>query len=80
MTVRLAEDGAILLEGPCPSEEAEVLLRFLLEAPGSTVDWSSCDHAHTAVVQVLLAVRPILRGPPRAPFLAKWIAPILRGP
>ncbi|WP_284943686.1 hypothetical protein [Acidisoma cladoniae] len=79
MTVRLADDGAIILAGLCPSEDAEVLLRFLLETPAAPVDWTACEQAHTAVIQVLMAARPILRGPAGAPFLAKWIEPSLTG-
>jgi hypothetical protein len=78
MTVRLADDGAIILAGICPSEDAEVLLRFLLETPEAPVDWTACEYAHTAVIQVLMAARPILRGPAGAAFLSRWVEPILR--
>ena len=74
MTVRLAADGTVQLEGACPIEDAEVLQRVLLAAPGATVDWRTCTAAHTAVVQILLAAKPILRGPPGDEFLRKCIA------
>ena len=73
MSVTRTEDGRILLEGVCPIEEAEALLRYLSEVPGAIVDWSGCDYAHTAVIQVLLAARPPIAGRPADPFLDKHI-------
>jgi hypothetical protein len=77
MTVRTAGDGTIVLEGRCPVDDAEDLLRLLLLDPSSAVDWRTCDDAHTAVIQVLLAARPKVLGPPRAMLLSKWIEPII---
>jgi hypothetical protein len=79
MTVRLNDDGAIVLEGICPAEDAEPLQRLLLEHPGAAVDWRMCDEVHTAVLQVLLAARPSIKGPPRAAFLQHFIGPALPG-
>jgi hypothetical protein len=78
MTVRALDDATIELADACPAEDAERLLRQLLERPGSTVDWRSCDDAHAAVVQVLLASGAAVRGPPRGPFLSRFVAPLLR--
>jgi hypothetical protein len=69
MTIFVSDDGIIELQGSCPNEEAEVLLQHLLARPDATVDWQACQWAHTAVVQVLLAARPKLRGPAPAGFL-----------
>ncbi len=77
MTVRLDADGAIVLEGICPVEDAEPLQRLLLEHPNAAVDWRLCDAAHTAVLQVLLVARRAIEGPPRAAFLQHFILPIL---
>lgn len=77
MTVRLAEDATLRLEGNCPMEDAEVLLWHLLESPGATVDWRACERLHTAVVQVLLASGAPLLGPPAGAFLRHWLEPIL---
>ena len=77
MTVRLNVDGAIVLEGICPVEDAEALQRLLLEHPNAAVDWRVCEAAHTAVLQVLLVARPAIKGPPRAAFLQHFIVPIL---
>jgi hypothetical protein len=76
LTIRL-EDGILHIEGICPVEEAETLLERLLDEPGLPVDWSGCRHLHTAVLQVLMAVRPPLRGTPDDAFLRRWIEPVL---
>ena len=77
MTVRAAADGCIELVGICPSGDAEALLQLLLADPGATVDWRQCSAAHTAVVQVLMAARPTLRGPPAGTSLRDWVGPAL---
>jgi hypothetical protein len=77
MTVRVAEDGRIVLGGNCPVEDAETLLRLLLADPAAVVDWCVCEQAHMAVVQVLLACGRTTRGPPQAIFLSKWVEPLL---
>lgn len=77
MTVRLGDESQIVLEGDCPAEDAEILLGRLLALPQATVDWRLCDHTHTAVVQVLLASRATLRGPPRGAFLRDVLEPCL---
>ena len=68
MTV-VMQAGTIVLEGHCASGDAEELLQLLLAAPSADVDWRACEGAHTAVVQVLLAARRTLLGPPRNPTL-----------
>jgi hypothetical protein len=49
----------------------------LLLDSAAMIDWRDCDHAHTAVVQLLLAAHRITRGPPRSTFLRVWIEPLL---
>ena len=79
MSVR--RDGDLIrLEGACPVEEAETLAALLLAHPGTGIDWSACTGMHTAVVQVLLRLRPPLHGPCTAPFAARWLAPLLGQP
>jgi hypothetical protein len=63
MTVAL-KGGTIFLERHCAPGEAEELLQLLLAAPSADIDWRACEGAHTAVVQVLLAARRPLLGPP----------------
>jgi hypothetical protein len=73
MTVRASADGAILLEGSCPGEDAEALLQQLLAAPTAAVDIRRCDSAHTAVIQVLMAFKPKLLGPPGNHPMWQWV-------
>jgi hypothetical protein len=77
MTVRVEGGGSIVLEGTCPIEDAEPLLHFLTTVPGPTVDWRSCDWAHTAIIQILLASRVPLQGPPRGALLRDVIEPLI---
>lgn len=62
----------MVLAGVCPVEDAEPLLQLLQAAPAASVDWSGCSRLHTAVFQVILAVRPPLTGPCGDPFVARW--------
>ncbi|AWN47055.1 hypothetical protein DK419_12645 [Methylobacterium terrae] len=79
MTVR-REGDLIRLEGACPVEEAETLAALLLAGPDLAVEWSGCTFLHTAVVQVLLRLRPPLRGTCGDAFAARWLAPRLSVP
>lgn len=78
MGIRFEEETAYL-EGVVAVEEAESLLEWIQAHPGRPVTWSDCDHLHTAVLQVLLALEPEVRGQPRNAFLARWVAPHLPG-
>lgn len=77
MSVRLKSPGVIELSGRCGADDAEVLQQHLLATPGATVEWSDCEHLHSAVVQVLLVGAPRMRGSPKNGFLTAHIAPIL---
>ena len=74
MTVRVTKKGPILLEGVCAIEDAEVLLAGLLANPGTDIDWSGCEQAHTAVIQILMAVHPKIIGWPTNPFFRTHLA------
>ena len=78
MTVRLVGPSMIALEGDCPIEDAEALLQALLETPDATVDWTACDAAHTAVIQLLMISRATVTGVPRGEFLRARVADALR--
>ena len=80
MTVRVSTDGTIELGGICPIEDAETLQRHLLDMPGAVVDWRACVQAHTAVIQVLVASRAKLTGPPAGEFLRTRLDPLLQSP
>jgi hypothetical protein len=77
MTVNLKADGVIELSGRCDIEDAEVVQRHLLAAPGATVEWGGCEHLHSAVLQVLLVGKPQVRGSPANAFLKTHIAPLV---
>ncbi|KLK90497.1 hypothetical protein AA309_25470 [Microvirga vignae] len=76
MSVRL--DGTIIvLEGICRVDDAEPLLRWLQADPGRIIDLSDAEHLHAAVLQVLMALKPGLRGAAKDAFLRDWITPAL---
>jgi hypothetical protein len=77
LTVRLVSGLVIELEGICPIEDAEPLLRHLLSTPHATVDWRACEQAHTAVIQILLAAGVPLRGPPAGAILRDHVEPLI---
>lgn len=76
MSVRL-EGNVILLEGMCRVEDAEPLLGWLQAEQTRIVDLTQAEHLHAAVLQVLMALRPALRGPCRDRFIQEWITPAL---
>jgi hypothetical protein len=77
MSVQLSAAGVIVRAGRCGVEDAEVLQRHLLAAPGSTVEWTACELLHASVMQVLLVGGPRVQGEPNAEFLRTHIAPLL---
>lgn len=80
MTVRTGEAEQIVLEGTCPSEEAEVLLQRLLATPEAVVDLQRCESLHAAVIQVLLAAKPNLQLPPMDTAVGRWVRAVLLPP
>ena len=75
MPIRCVDD-TVFLEGVCAVEDAEIVLEHL-QSGARVIDWSDCTHLHSACFQVMLAARPPMRGVPRNPELARWLAPIL---
>ena len=73
MSVSLNPTGTIIVAGHCAVEEAEQLLQLLQQFPSARVDWTQCTGLHTAVLQVIFAVRPALTGPCGDPFVAAWV-------
>ena len=80
MTVILTDDRTVRLEGICTIEDAEALLRRLSDDPDAEVDWSECNQAHAAVIQVLLAARPRMIGAPRDAFLRAHVSGLINAP
>ncbi len=78
MTVLRGEDGAIALSGDCSVEDAETLLGLLNATPSAAIDWTLCEGAHTAVIQVLLAAGAVPDGPPLSQLLRDIVEPALK--
>lgn len=78
MSVRL-NGSIIIMEGLSRVEEAEPLLAWLQADGSRIVDLTKAEHVHAAVLQVLMALRPIIRGTGRDDFIQHWIAPALTG-
>lgn len=76
MSVRL-ETEIVHLTGDCRVEDAEPLLGFLQSGPDRVVDVREAGHLHTAVVQVLLALKPQVIGPTRDLFTQSWLMPFI---
>jgi anti-anti-sigma regulatory factor len=79
MSVR-RDGNVIVLEGACRVEDAEPLLGWLQADRGLTVDLTEAEHLHTAVLQVLMALRPALRGTAGDAFIREWLTPALSEP
>lgn len=75
MTVRRSDNGAIVLEGVCPVEDAEPLLQLLQTAPGAEMNWTQCRQLHTAVLQIILASGRSPTGRCGDSFVADFWAP-----
>lgn len=69
--------GAIRLEGDCTLEDSEILVQMLSLSHPAVVDWRDCTGIHTAVLQILIASKVKLVGPPASAFLQRHIDPLL---
>lgn len=75
MSVEL-ESGRIWLRGRCGVEEAETLLRVVSENPGLPI-FLSASQIHTALWQLLIAMRPAIEGTAPNDFSARFILPFI---
>lgn len=73
MPMDLSETVATLT-GICEVADAEPLLVWLQAHPQGQVDVSRCEHAHTAIVQVLMAAQPTLVGMPAGAGERAWLS------
>ncbi|MEE1655509.1 hypothetical protein VB618_04800 [Microvirga sp. CF3062] len=71
------DGNVIVLEGACRVEDAEPLLAWLQADRGLIVDLSGAEHLHAAVLQILMAMRPALKGSARDAFIREWLTPVL---
>jgi hypothetical protein len=74
MSLRLDQDGTIVLHGDCLVDEAEPLHRMLLSDPAARVDWTQCNHLHSAILQLILAARPTVTPRCGDSFVDRWIS------
>ena len=77
MTVHREDNGAIVLDGACPVEDAEPLLQLLQTMPAAEVDWRRCRQLHTAVLQLVLASGRAPIGPCGDAWVEQWLGPKL---
>jgi hypothetical protein len=73
MTVHRGDNGAIVLDGVCPVEDAEPLLQMLQSTPAAELDWRQCRQLHTAVLQLVLASGRTPIGPCGDAWVAQWL-------
>lgn len=73
MGIQYLEEHACL-EGTVTVDDAEALSAWLLEQPKPAVHLGNCTHLHSAVLQVLLALRPVVLVPPPDPMLSQVLA------
>ncbi|MDO6416713.1 hypothetical protein Q4F19_20175 [Sphingomonas sp. BIUV-7] len=67
----------ISIVGHAAVEDAEPLLAALHEDSSRTVDLHQAVRLHTALVRLLLALRPRIVGVPTDPFFATYLLPLL---
>jgi hypothetical protein len=67
----------IRIVGNAPVSDAEPVLAALLDDPLRTIDLTNAAHLHSAVIQILLAVRPRITGTPSYPFFTSYVLPQL---
>ena len=77
MSVLLSDDR-IVLRGACGVEEAETLLALIQQHPDVPVDVSQAGQVHTALWQVIMALRPPVAGEPADDFARNWLMPSLK--
>lgn len=65
------------LEGVCNVEEADTLYEWLREHPRGKVNLKRLRHVNGAVLQVLMAARPVVSAEPEDAQLARWLLPAI---
>ena len=57
-------ERVVYCQGVCDSDEAEPLLQWLQQHPKGKVNLKNCEHLHTAVLQVLFMIHPVITAKP----------------
>jgi hypothetical protein len=76
MSVRVV-GSTIHVEGAGLVEDAEPVLAALSADPAAMVDLSRATRLHSAIVQLLVGLRPRIVGAPSDAFQARHIVPLL---
>jgi hypothetical protein len=76
MTIRI-EDDVVRIEGAAQVADAEPLLSALLDDPTRSVDLTASTRVHSAIIQILVALRPRIIGAPADRFQNGYIAALL---
>ncbi|MGN7610967.1 hypothetical protein ACQZV8_02665 [Magnetococcales bacterium HHB-1] len=71
MPIEFTETEAQLID-MCTIEEAEALFEWLQNNPEGGINLEKCEHLHTAILQVLIALKPKVTVLPEEKFLAQW--------
>ena len=78
MPLRFEQDK-VYFDGHCVVDEALPLLEFLKDGDGHEVELAGCDTMHTALLQVLAALRPNIASLPPEPHLATLVSRLAGG-
>jgi hypothetical protein len=76
MSIEITEN-VIRIVGNAPVGDAEPLLAAILEEPVRPVDLNQAAHLHSAIIQILLALQPVIVGTPSFPFFGNAVLPLL---
>lgn len=76
MSVEIVGD-IVRIVGDAPVGDAEPLLAALHDDPARHIDLGEAAHLHSAVIQIMLALRPRIVGSPAYPFFSDSILPRL---
>lgn len=76
MPIVYKKQRAVLKESVA-MEVAEDLFAWLQKNPKGSIDLANCTHLHTAVLQVLVALRPAIAIWPKDEALRAWLHPVL---
>ncbi len=76
MTVRVTRE-AIFVEGAGAVADAEPILSALQADASRTIDLSGATRLHSAIIQLLIALRPQVAGLPADPFFAAHLLALL---
>jgi len=67
-----------VLEGICEIEEAEVLLEWLLVNRKGKLNLKQLEHPHTALLQIIIAFKPMISAWPENEAICSWLQPLLK--